>query len=193
LFFDEGHRYTLDGEELPSVSEICRFLSREVYGEVRQYALDHAAERGTEVHRLLEALDKYGKADVADDLLPYVRAYLQFRKEHTCVWTGIEKPMHHDSDRYAGTLDRIGTVDGEPAIVDFKTSCAVQKALAVAQLNLYRRMAEQNTPTQYRLLILHLRKDGTYKLIPIDRRDDVPEALLTIHRLMEKKRRKKDA
>ena len=31
LFFDQGHKYTLDGEELPSVSELCRFLSREIY------------------------------------------------------------------------------------------------------------------------------------------------------------------
>lgn len=27
LFFDQDHRYTLDGEDLPSVSELCRFLS----------------------------------------------------------------------------------------------------------------------------------------------------------------------
>ena len=27
LFFDQGHKYTLDGEELPSVTTITRFLS----------------------------------------------------------------------------------------------------------------------------------------------------------------------
>ena len=37
LFFDQGHKYTLDGEELPSVSELCRFLSREIYGDVAQW------------------------------------------------------------------------------------------------------------------------------------------------------------
>ena len=33
-FFDEGHRYELDGVEIPSVSELSRFASREVYNNV---------------------------------------------------------------------------------------------------------------------------------------------------------------
>lgn len=192
LFFDEGHKYTLDGEELPSVSELCRFLSREIYGTVSQFTLDNAADRGTNVHKLCELIDLYGKADVPDDLLPYIQAYIQFRKDHACKWTGIEKPMHHATDRYAGTLDRIGVVDEADAIIDLKTSCTVQKALAVAQLNLYRRLAEQATETRYKLYILHLKKDGTYKLILIDRNEEVPDALLTLHRLTQKKARKKN-
>ena len=37
IFFDDTHTYTVDGEEFPSVSEISRFASREVYGEVSQW------------------------------------------------------------------------------------------------------------------------------------------------------------
>ena len=31
---NESHVYDLDGEELPSVSEITRFISRELYEEI---------------------------------------------------------------------------------------------------------------------------------------------------------------
>ena len=46
VFLEENHRYTIDGEEVPSVSELTRFIAREVYGEVNQQILDNAAARG---------------------------------------------------------------------------------------------------------------------------------------------------
>ena len=90
LFFDQGHKYTLDGEELPSVSELCRFLSREIYGDVAQWRLDNAADRGTAVHKACESLDKFGSVDVQDAILPYLQAYLKFRREHAVEWRKIE-------------------------------------------------------------------------------------------------------
>ncbi len=190
LFFDEGHRYTLDGQELPSVSELCRFLSREIYGDVAQWRLDHAADRGSRVHKLCEVLDLYGKADVPDDLLPYLQAYLQFRREHTVTWSKVEYATHHPADRYAGTIDRYGAVDGRPTCLDIKTSHTVQKVLARAQLNLYRRMLEAEGLPVDSLQILHLKPDGGYRLIPFDRDDALPSALLTLHQALQKKVRK---
>ena len=72
IFFEKDHIYELNGEQLPSVSELTRFISREVYGDIAQFRLDNAAERGTKVHKLTEALDKYGEADVSEDVLPYL-------------------------------------------------------------------------------------------------------------------------
>lgn len=190
IFFDQGHTYTLDGEEVPSVSQLCRFLSREVYGTVAQYTLDHAADRGTRVHKACEALDVYGKVNVTEDIAPYVNAYLKFRQEHEVVWNMVERSAAHLKERYAGTIDRYGEVDGVKALVDLKTTYTVHRQLATAQLNLYRWMAEEDGHAVDKLYILHLKKGG-YKLVEIEKRDDVPAALLTLHRLMEKKRRKK--
>ena len=188
LFFDEGHKYTIDGEELPSVSELTRFISREIYGDVGQFNLDRAADRGTAVHKATELLDKYGTAEIDEDIAPYLQAYIAFRKEHKCEWQKIEYATHHPENLYAGTLDRVGTVDGKLVVLDIKTSSTIQKPLYTAQLNLYRKMLPD--PIE-QLVILHLKKDGTYKLIDIPIEDALADACVTMHEALKKKKRSK--
>jgi hypothetical protein len=188
LFFDEGHKYTLDGEELPSVSQLTRFISREIYGDVGQFNLDRAADRGTAVHKATELLDKYGTAEIDEDISPYLKAYIAFRKEHKCEWQKIEYATHHPENLYAGTLDRVGTVDGKLVVLDIKTSSTIQKPLYTAQLNLYRKMLPD--PIE-QLVILHLKKDGTYKLIDIPIDDTLADACITMHEALKKKKRSK--
>ena len=112
IFFDDTHTYTVDGEEFPSVSEISRFASREVYGEVSQFNLDNACSRGSAVHKSTEILDKYGKCECDEDIEPYVRAYVKFRKDFGIKdYAHIEKALAHEELKYAGTIDRIYTID----------------------------------------------------------------------------------
>lgn len=193
LFLDADgqHEYTLGGEVLPSVSEVTRFISREVYGEVTQYILDNAAERGTKVHKACESLDKYGEIEVDEDILPYLQAYVLFRKEHTVTWEKIEYSSYSPSRKYAGTIDRYGTVDGVKCIVDLKTSSSLQKALYTAGQNLYRLMLEEQGLKVEKLLILHLQKDGSYKLVELQKEDDTALACLTLHNALKKKPRKR--
>ncbi len=114
IFFDDTHTYTVDGEEFPSVSEISRFASREIYGEVNQYNLDNAASRGSAVHKATEILDKYGKVECDEDIVPYIQAYVKFRKDFGIDdYEHIEKALAHEELKYAGTIDRIYTMDGK--------------------------------------------------------------------------------
>lgn len=189
VFYDEGHIYELDGVQIPSVSEVTRFLSREVYGDVQQFRLDHAAARGTKIHKLTEALDKYGEIDADAESLPYIKAYLKFRREHDVQWEEIEKARYHPQGLYAGTIDRKGLVDGRRAIVDIKNSYRVHKPLYEAAQNLYRMTYPPDSLDA--LLILHLKPDETYKLIELPIRDDLALACLTLHLATVKKRRKK--
>ena len=112
IFFDDTHTYTVDGEEFPSVSEISRFASREVYGEVSQFNLDNACSRGSAVHKATEILDKYGKCECDEDIEPYIRAYVKFRKDFGITdYEHIEKALANEELKYAGTLDRIHKID----------------------------------------------------------------------------------
>lgn len=59
VFYDADHRYTVDGQEVPSVSELTRFITREVYEDTPKLAMDNAAVRGTRIHRKLFRCDYF--------------------------------------------------------------------------------------------------------------------------------------
>ena len=189
-FFDRGHIYMLDGQRLPCVSDLCRFLHREIYKDAPLWQMEAAADRGTKVHAATEALDKTGWAEIDDEYLPYLQAYALFLREHDVQWELIEHPDYHPAHRYAGTIDRYGLVDSFKTLLDIKTTYRVYKPLCSASLNLYRLMLEARGKTVERLLILHLRKDGSYKLLRFDADDSVPMALITLHTALKTRRRK---
>lgn len=228
IFFDDTHTYTVDGEEYPSVSEISRFASREIYGEVNQFNLDNACNRGSAVHKATEILDKYGSVECAEDIENYIRAYVSFRKDFGVKdYAYIEKPLANENLKYAGTIDRIYKIDekfiesakslckkfvfvgadgkiesakeyinfderylNKLAIIDIKSSSVVQNILALIQLNGYKLSVEQNKLGEVgALFILHLEKDGQYKLICYEINDNLFNACLTLHNALKKKKR----
>ena len=195
LFYDNSHTYTVDGEEVPSVSELTRFLSREIYSEAPQYVLDTAKQRGTDIHKATEALDKFGSVEVSDEYADYLRAYVAFTKDIKPEWKQIEHPIHNEK-LYAGTLDRYGLMNGQNVIMDIKTTQTISglhKVLYTAQLNLYKIAAQSNGMDVDSLWVLQLKKDGTYKLHQIEVDDVLALACLTMHEAIKnsKKRRKK--
>ena len=189
-FFDKGHIYMLEGERIPCVSDLCRFLHREIYKDAPLWQLEAAADRGTKVHAATEALDKTGRAEIEDEYLSYLQAYIQFRQEHDVQWELIEYADYHPQLMYAGTIDRYGLVDGIRTLLDIKTTFTVYKPLCGASLNLYRLILEAREKRVERLMILHLKKDGSYKLIQFNAEDAVPMALITLHTAMQKKKKK---
>lgn len=190
IFYEKNHIYMLGGERIPCVSDLCRFLHKEIYKDAPLWQMEAAADRGTAVHRATELLDKTGTAEISGDYGPYLEAYAAFRREHNVQWELIEQADYHPLYRYAGTIDRYGKVDGFATLLDIKTTYTVYKPLCSASLNLYRMMLQARGKAVDRLLILHLKKDGTYKLIKFDFDDAVPMALLTLHNALKKKRRK---
>lgn len=193
IFYDESHSYTVDGVAVPSVSELTRFISRELYGEVAQYILDNAAERGTKVHKATEALDKFGTVEVEDDLVPYLKAYMAFLREHSPAWEKIEWSVAREA-LYAGTIDRLGQVDGKKAILDIKTTANItpgHRVLYTAAQNLYRMAAEPQVGQLDVLYILQLKKDGTYRLIELPIEDSLANACLALHKAFEKKTKRR--
>lgn len=199
LFYDDSHKYTIDGEEVPSVSELTRFLTRELYNDAPQYFLDQAAKRGTNVHKATEAIDKFGTVEIEDEYAGFVKAYVSFLKEHEVSWGNIEWPVCNKENEmpYAGTIDRVGALDGKTVILDIKTTANISglhKLCYTAQLNLYR-LAVKEKPVE-ELWVLQLKKDGTYKLIQLEENKELAQACLMMHYAIQKtkrKRRKKNA
>lgn len=212
VFFDEKHRYELNGEEVPSVSEISRFASREVYGTTEQYTLDNAASRGSAVHKSTEVLDKYGVVECDNYIEPYIRAYVQFRKDYGIKeYLAIEKALASESMKFAGTIDRVFVITetfaqkfkeqtkvdisdkiGQLAIIDLKSSSVVQKVLAKIQLNGYGLLVTDNKLGDVGVLIIaHLTKEGKYKIHNIDKDLTLFNSCYALHKAFEKKKRVK--
>ena len=185
LFYDDKHVYELDGVKLPSVSEILRFINREVYKDIAQYTLDNAAERGKAVHLACEQIDRFGECEISDNLSGYVKGYIKFLKDNECEFSLIEKALAHED--FAGTIDRYGLINGKKAILDIKTVSAVQKTLVKAQLNLYKMLVEHNKHEVEELYCLQLKKDGKYTLYPVSVDTTESIACLMLHKAMEKK------
>lgn len=189
VFLEDPHLYTLDGNELPCVSDLCRFLHKEIYKEAPAWQMEVAALRGTAVHEATEALDKTGSAEIDEEYSQYITAYTAFLSDHRPAWEMIEQSMYHPELLYAGTIDRYGTVDGKKTLVDLKTTYTVHRPLCKASLNLYRLMLEAKGLAVEKLAILHLKKDGTYKIVNIDIDDALPMALITLHNELKKRKK----
>ena len=190
-FNEDSHEYQINGEVIPSVSEIIRFISREVYGDVVQSVLDNAADRGTRVHKATQMLDVVHDVECDEDIVPYVQAYVQFLRDHKPKWELIERSMYNPQLMYGLTIDRYGELDGKKTLVDIKTSSSVQKVLHGAQLNLYRMGLVANGFEVERAVILRLTKDGEYKIIEDEQDDEIALACVTLHNALKKKPRKK--
>ena len=191
-FHEKNHIYMLDGEQLPCVSDLCRFLHREIYKDAPRWQMEAAAERGAAVHAATQALDTTGKAAIQEEYLPYLLAYKNFLQDYNPSWDMVEQPLYHPEHRYAGTIDRFGSVAGEAALIDIKNTYTVYKPLCRAQLNLYRLALIARGYPVHRMYILHLKRDGTYKLIPMETDEPLAHALITIHNALQKKRRKRN-
>lgn len=188
---EENHVYDLDGEELPSVSEITRFISRELYGEVNQVVLDRAAERGTNVHKLTEALDKYNEVECDEELLPYLQAYVDFRNKYPVKWEKIEFSTYNPNEMYGMTVDRYGELNGKKILVDIKTSSVIQTVAVTAQLTLYKMGLESNGIPVDEMYVLRVAKDGKYQFKKIEPDYELANACICLHNRLNKKRRKK--
>jgi len=163
VFDPATHTYTVDGVRLPSVTEICRFLSYDRKSD-KPWLAQQAADRGTRVHEYTVMLD-YGEEpeDIEPDCAGYVTAYRRFLHDYQPEWQGIETVLGSKSLGYAGTCDRYGVINGRRAVLDIKTGSSVNKVSVASQLAGYEMLLWSTKDfTADDPCCLLLRKDGTY-------------------------------
>jgi hypothetical protein len=156
IFYPVGHIYEMpDGTRLDSVTQI---LKSEL--GLWQYGNNEAAERGTDLHKLCQFLDE-GRLDfskVKKDYRPYVASYFQAKEDLKINIVQNEIARYHGIYLFAGTLDKVGTVDGKPYIFDLKTG-AKNKSYKW-QLAAYRHLFAQETGELWPAMCLYVSPDG---------------------------------
>ena len=168
IFFDEAtHTYLVDGQEVPSVTDILSPLHKG-YAKVNPSVLEYAKRRGTAVHEALEVYDLGGELEATPETAPYISAYLDFCEVYRPKWTEVEQIVYDDYFGFIGTLDRVGRLNGtELAVVDIKTSQPTKEALVSAclQTTAYTIAYDFKNLDEIKRYGLFLNKDGTYRVV----------------------------
>lgn len=158
-----------------------------VLANVRYKDLDEAANRGTEVHRLAEALGRGEPVEVTPALAGHVAAYVQFLDEWEPANARLEVVGINRRWRYMGKMDMIaefpgkvwssGPWQGQPVgrgLFDVKTARSGIFAEVALQLQGYRfcesiltAAGEEPMPPVDFVAAIHVRADG-YDVIPFD-------------------------
>ena len=81
-----------------------------------------AAARGTDVHRVAEALHLGEVVEYVEEIEPYVVQYRRFLEDFEPQFLLAEAPCYNRTFAYAGTLDGVAIIEGKPVVVDLKTT-----------------------------------------------------------------------
>jgi hypothetical protein len=176
-------QYLIDGVKYPRVSTIlgmvpkpglARWREREIReGRDPDAQAREAAERGTAVHALTEAIDKDQLTAVPDALLPFVLAYMDWKSEYVWSMELIERVVVHKRHGYAGQLDRV-VILNEPerrrALVDIKTGRSVDAVTRLQTTAYVLALEDEMSPDIDLRLVVHMPWDrpGLLKMIPYD-------------------------
>lgn len=101
LTFDEAsHIYRLNGEIIPSVSELMEPLKDQCYGGISKRTLENAAIKGSAVHNSIENWIKFGIDDIPSEHRGYFNGFVEWWKQYKPRVFGSEVRIYHKLMRY---------------------------------------------------------------------------------------------
>ena len=188
LAFDAAeHEYRVDGQRVPSVTQLLDDAGLTPdYSLVPVPVLEHARARGIHIDACCDLLD-------ADDLdwrsvhpeaLPYVEAWMAFRDYEGFTPLGSQVPLYHPIYGYAGTADSVGLLPGGHPVVVERKATAKMAATYALQTAGYALEGMWHAPPGGGVLApvpwgpvarlgVHLKRDGSYQLVPYDDPEDL--------------------
>ena len=158
-FEEEGHVYRLSGVKVPSVT-------RNPTGSRATPVLPPGPYRvrGKQVHKACELYDlgTIGEYNIGELIMGYVAAWQSVSREFGWVWNpdGIEQRLYDPLKIVAGTIDRCGTLNGKPLIVDIKSGAAGKEA--ALQTAAYADMRFPENQCEVLRCTVEIHGDGTY-------------------------------
>ena len=114
-----SHKYYLDGQEIPGVSELLTLTG---YLQPQYYnATSHKMARGTLVHLLIHEHETIGIPTLDDEMGPWLEAYFTFKLLNKFRCLASEARGYNVDPVFAGTADLVGKIGPAKYVVDLKT------------------------------------------------------------------------
>lgn len=162
IYDEENHKYYVDGEEKPSVTEIANPISFERLNALQETLLERARARGSRCHELFEEYLLIGDIDIDEietDYIPYVQQFVLWCKTYRPKVIYTEKKLF--GDEFCGTADCLAKIDNEMVLIDYKTTSALDVKSLSVQLAGYKILVEKTTDLKVdKCMVLHLKKDS---------------------------------
>lgn len=178
-FNAEKHEYRLGDKPLMAVTTLLRLAGLVNFDAIPERDRQFYMERGTANHRHWQMVEE-GTADGFDfdeRVLAYKEAHAKFLRDtgFKALPGGIEMRVHSDDLGIAGTIDRLGTIQGRVVLADYKTtrvypSTAMQTALYLLCLPGYKFHEVERYGIAFR-------NDGTYRMSEKYKHTDEREAI----------------
>lgn len=166
VFNAERHEYTVDGQRVPSVTQVLGSLYD--FSHVPPAVLAAKGELGTAVHIACELDDDadLDEASVSDAVRPYLDGYRLFKQHKLTRVTATEQIVSHRLG-YAGKFDLLTEFDDARWLIDWKTPLVISPAVALQTAAYVAALPPELAPPagmKLKRAALQLKNDGTYKL-----------------------------
>ena len=184
-----------DGEILPGASTVANMLAKEALlpwaNKLGREGIDYTSYMratgriGTLGHYLILCHIKGEKPDLAeyspdeiDQAENSLLSYFEWEKRHTLEPILMETPLVDETWRFGGTLDWYGKLDGNLAILDYKTGSGIWDSYWI-QISGYLKLLESNNYKCDEVWILNIPRteDDSF----IDQRKDMADLRPYLH------------
>jgi hypothetical protein len=128
--------YEIDGLWYPRVTSIVSIKAKpalyKFYADQGNFSLaesikSKSADEGTLIHETIEAILTGKPVAVPHSIQPAINAFVEFKKKNEIVPMKIEERVISKNHWYAGTVDVIGTLNGQLGVLDIKTSYSIYR------------------------------------------------------------------
>lgn len=172
-----AHKYTLGGRQIPGVTTVL--AATKLIDTT--FMNDDGRQRGTAVHYGVELYlrNQLDWSTVDERIKPYLDAAVQFFADvrfDPATITHLETKVVHRALGYAGTIDLVGTLFGEPCLVDVKTGAAGAVGPQTAAYDMAVRSERPGSKPMRRMALL-LKPTGKYQKMDLRRGDDYTDFL----------------
>lgn len=166
-YFDDIHKYLVNGVIVPSVTEILEKIFPNKYKNVPRETLMRKATYGTIIHNYIEQSEK----GLITQELNYIqeasfRQYLKIKDKYSINVLEQEKIVNY-KDIYAGRFDMIANIGTDYCLCDIKTTASLDKEYLSWQLSLYEYAYGKKFDKLY---AIWLPKKDLGKLVEIERK-----------------------